>query len=232
MQFEAPLMAFGGIAIDQVGPVRDFPSASMIVGLVANALGWRWGDSDAHQALQDRLVFGARRDGEGAIVTDVQNVRLERTDRGWTTDGAPEGRTGASYDAPHRRVRDYHAELAVRVVARLEPSDAEPDIDRMAAALDSPARPLFLGRKPCLPSRPILAPGSGRWTQGENAYEALRSLPGAAEARACWPRGEGPSDGEAVDRAVLLPDQRNWRSGVHAGARPVVEGRLVPDAQA
>lgn len=223
-------MAFGSVAIDQVGPIRDFPSASMIVGLAGNALGWHWRDRDAHQSMQERLVFGARRDREGSLVTDVQNARLEKTDRGWTTDGEPEGRTGDSYGAPHRRVRDYHADLSMRVVIRLGPGEGEPDIDRLAAALDSPARPLFLGRKPCLPSRPLLDPGPARWAYGETVYAALRSLPTAGESRACWPRGEGPAEGEFVERVTLLSDLRNWRSGVHAGARPVVEGRLVPDS--
>lgn len=34
-----PMMVFGGVAVDQVGPVRDFPALSMTSGLVANALG-------------------------------------------------------------------------------------------------------------------------------------------------------------------------------------------------
>ena len=42
--FRAPLMALGDITIDQVGPTRDFPSASMLTGLLANALGWHWSE--------------------------------------------------------------------------------------------------------------------------------------------------------------------------------------------
>lgn len=64
VRLEAPLMAFGGVAVDQVGPTRDFPSASMLTGLFANALGLHWSDRTAHQALQDRLIFGARRERE------------------------------------------------------------------------------------------------------------------------------------------------------------------------
>ena len=40
LRLEAPLMAFGGETIDNLGVVRRFPSASMLTGLLANALGW------------------------------------------------------------------------------------------------------------------------------------------------------------------------------------------------
>ena len=36
----APLAAFGSTAIDALGVTRDFPAQSMLVGLLANALGW------------------------------------------------------------------------------------------------------------------------------------------------------------------------------------------------
>ncbi len=64
LRLEAPLVAFGGEAIDNYGVTRDFPAASMLTGLLANALGWRRTDRAAHQRLQDRMVFAARRDRE------------------------------------------------------------------------------------------------------------------------------------------------------------------------
>ena len=41
LRLEAPLLAFGGVAIDQVGVTRDYPAASMLTGLLASALGYR-----------------------------------------------------------------------------------------------------------------------------------------------------------------------------------------------
>ena len=188
-------MAFGGVAVDQVGPVRDFPAASMLAGLIGNALGWHWSDRGKHQSVQDRLVFAARRDREGVLLTDTQNAQLAKTDKGWTTGGEPEGRAGATYDAPHRRARDYHADLSVRIVLRLEPAEQTPTLEALSEAFDKPARPLFLGRKPCLPSAPLLATGPHRWVNGHTAYEALRSVPGEGEElHAQWPAGEGPRE--------------------------------------
>ena len=227
VRLEAPLMAFGGVAIDQVGPIRDFPSASMMVGLIGNALGWHWRDRQAHQATQDRLVFGARLEQEGHVVTDVQNAQLAKTDKGWTTLGQPEGRDGASYGAPHRRTRDYHADMAVRTVMRFA-DESGPSLEDVANAFDSPARPLYIGRKPCLPTQPLVGRGSSRWVLGTTVYEALCAIPGAAPMRAFWPATEGPESGDGVDRVADVPDLRNWQAGYHTGWRRVVEGRLTP----
>ena len=228
LRLEAPLMAFGSIAVDQVGPVREFPGSSMLAGMIGNALGWDYRDRTALQSLQDRLVFGARRDREGSRLTDVQNARLDRADWGWTTHGAPEGRTGSSYAAPHRRQRDYDADAAVTVVMQLRPARISPEIENIAEALDRPARPLFLGRKPCLPSRPLLDPGAARWVEAGTVHGALCALPGAGrECRAFWPAGEGSEDPkDGADMIVDLQDRRNWTAGLHGGSRRVVEGRI------
>lgn len=230
LNLDAPLMAFGGVAVDQVGPTRDFPAASMLTGLFGNALGWHWSDRQAHQSLQDRLVFASRRDCEGTAITDSQNVQLSKLDKGWTTRGRPEGRAGASYSAPHRRQRDYHADSSVCVVLRLEPARDKPVLEELAAALERPARPLFLGRKPCLPSAPLLKGKSGRWVVADKAYSALAAIPGKdAALRAQWPIGEGPeSPGNLVDHIVDHTDLRNWLTGLHGGSRRVVEGRIIP----
>ena len=213
----APLMAFGGVAIDHVGPTRDFPAASMLTGLFGNALGWQWSDWRVHQSLQDRLVFAARIDQEGRLVTDNQNAKLEKNDRGWTTSGKPEGRDGASYDAPHRRRRDYFADARLTVVLRLTDADRAPTLNDLAEALNRPARPLFIGRKPCIPTRPLVA----GWTTADKAHAAL-SESGRPQARAQWPDGEGPTG----DITLHLSDLRNWRSGLHGGSRRVVQGRI------
>ena len=214
----APLMAFGGVSVDHVGPTRDFPAASMLTGLFGNAFGWHWSNGLAHQNLQNRLVFAARIEQEGRLVTDNQNAKLEKSDKGWTTRGGPEGRAGASYDAPHRRRRDYLADAQVLVVLRLAPGDG-PTLELLAAALEKPARPLFIGRKPCLPTRPICR----GWCDARDAHGALTLVGTSQQARAQWPGDQGP----AGDRAIDLADLRNWHSGLHGGSRTVILGRMI-----
>ena len=140
----------------------------MLTGLFANALGWRRVDRKAHQRLQDRIVFAARIDREpagGVRMTDYQTALLYQDDRGWTTRGRPEGRaTSPSYTAippstrkslTQQRYRDYYADMRVTVALRLEPAGDAPTLDELSAALQEPQRPLFIGRKPCLPSVPL-----------------------------------------------------------------------------
>ncbi len=231
LNLEAPLMAFGGETIDNLGVIRRFPAASMLTGIFANALGWRRTDRDSHQRLQDRLVFAARIDREpagGLRMTDFQTAQLGRNDRGWTTHGAPEGRAGGAntYDAPHLRYRDYFADMRVTVALRLAPAAEDPTLDDLVSALEEPARPLFIGRKPCLPSGPLCAGLS----DSKSALDALIDTPLEANAEdtvihILWQDGES-SDNVRLTNTYLLTDERNWRSGLHGGGRLVHEGTL------
>ena len=232
VRLEAPLMAFGGETIDNLGVIRPFPAASMLTGLFANALGWRRVERERHQELQDRMIFAARIDREpagGVRMTDFQTAQLAANDRGWTTRGAPEGRAGGAntYHAPHLRYRDYYADMRVTVALRLEPADDAPTLDELAQTLQEPKRPLFIGRKPCLPSAPLF----GGFVEGDTALEALLDAvpPGDGRGESCrllWPQGEGVDD-IPPNRTYMLTDQRNWdSSGLHGGGRWVCEGAV------
>ena len=232
VNLEAPLLSFGGETIDNLGVIRPFPAASMLTGLLANALGWRRVERERHQDLQDRLVFAARIDREphgGLRMTDFQTAQLGANDRGWTTRGDPEERAGGAntYNAPHLRYRDYHADMRVTIALRLDPADCGLALDGLAGALQEPARPLFIGRKPCLPSAPLFA----GFSEGGAALAALLAFPLAdgdtarSTVRAIWPSGEGSPEIEP-NRTYMLTDQRNWVSGLHGGGRPVCEGAI------
>ena len=235
LNLEAPLMAFGGETIDNLGVIRRFPAVSMLTGLFANALGWRRIERDKHQLLQDRIVFAARIDREpagGLRMTDFQTAQLNSNDRAWTTRGVPEGRAGGAntYNAPHLRYRDYFADMRVTVAIRLSPADEAPTLDDLQSALDEPARPLFIGRKPCLPSGPLCL----GMRDADSALDALIDTPLHTEAisdnvvvHMLWPEGEGESaKWDIQSRPYMITDERNWRSGLHGGGRLVHEGTL------
>ena len=241
VSLEAPLMTFGGETIDNYGVIRWFPSASMLTGLLANALGWRRTERERHQRLQDRLVFAARIDREpatGVRLTDFQTAQLSKKDQGWTTRGVPEGRDGGpnTYDAPHLRYRDHFADMRVSVVLRLEPAEETPTLDDLAVALQEPVRPLFIGRKPCLPSRSLIdEQETRRFVEGGTALAALLTIPLSDDdaphfdsIKALWPDGEGGAE-ITPGRSYMLTDQRNWLSGLHGGGRLVCEGAIEHD---
>lgn len=227
VRLEAPLMAFGDEIVDNYGRVRTFPGASNVTGLIANALGWTRDRRAEHQRLQDRLDFAVRLDRPGSRIHDFQTAQLGARDRGWTTRGVPEGRTGgaAAYRSPHIRFRELIADAALTLALRLAPVDETPTLDDCAAALARPARPLFYGRKPCLPAAPLLPAFI-------KAADALAAAAGAPV---------DPNSGDACDDPQLIgaahpdlpaaferrfvADQRNWISGVHGGGRTLAVGR-------
>ncbi len=216
---EGPLAAYGAEMVDARGPVRDWPGASLLIGLLANALGYTRGQREAHARLQTRLQFAVRIDREGVRLRDFQTVQLGHSDEGWTTRGLPEGRAGgaATYESPHIRERYYFTDLLLSVAIALREAHDPPTLDDIAAALGDPARPLFLGRKPCLPSRPIfggfvdaadplnavLAAERPEGSEGDDPPIVVLELPGLPES---WER-------------LFVTDERNWISGVHAGER-------------
>ena len=225
LRLHAPLGAFGDAMIDSRGPIADFPARSMLTGLLANALGWRREERAAHQALQDRLILGALWEHEPAPnrITDYQTARLGKDDKGWTTRGAPVGRDGgpATYDGAHQRWREYHADLRMRLALRLSPEEAPPTLDDLAAALARPARPLFIGRKPCLPAAPLLA----GFVEAPDIRAALALIaPAPGVFRAAWPAEE---TSEGADSLKAVNGKRNWLSGLHGGSQRQAEGRII-----
>ena len=229
LNLESPLMSFGGETIDNLGVIRPFPAVSMLTGLLANALGWRRVERQRHQDLQDRIVLAARIDREphgGLRMTDFQSAAISNKDEAWTTRGRPEGRSGGTY-TNWLRYRDYYADMRVTVALRLEPSDGDPTLDKLAEALDEPARPLFIGRKPCLPSRRLL----GGFAEGETSLAALLSVPLPEDPsprptiRVQWPGRESADEIER-SQAQMITDERNWVSGLHGGGRPIRQAAI------
>lgn len=232
LRLRAPLISFGGETIDNYGVIRDFPALSMVTGLFGNAMGWDRGDDCLHNRLQERMVMGARLDADGERLEDYQTALIYKDDAGWTTLGKPEGRKDSPSYSPMldgrkgltlQRYRHYHADMNALVALRLQPADESPTLEDLAASLDKPVRPLFVGRKNCLPTERLMA----GWVEVDNILEALQNFQSSflIEVRAQWPDGEGRLPGQQ-DRTLDVCDERNWTSGVHGGWRPVREGVL------
>ena len=228
LRLEAPLASFGGEAIDAGGVIRDFPAQSMLTGLFGNALGWTRTMRAEHQSLQDRIVFGAVHDHEPSLrrMVDYQTAQLGKSDKAWSARGTPIGRAGGgkTYLGAHQRWRDYHSDLRLSVVIRLAPENERPTLDALATALQRPARPLFIGRKPCLPTGPVFR----GWVKGRDVQGAIRAVvPAGKQCLALWPHSQGE---DGADSTTLVTDERNWTSGLHGGARLICLGRLEGEA--
>lgn len=227
-----PMASFGGESIDARGVIRDYPALSMITGLLANALGWTRTMADQHQRLQDRLVFGVLWEMDGTLLrmTDYQTASLGKSDRAWTTRGLVAARDGGpkTYYGSHQRLRDYHTDLRMSVVVRLDPNTGEPTLNQLANAVERPARPLFLGRKCCLPASSLFS-GFIEATDIRTALAKCAPSDASAEAeyRAFWPWSSQDQRTALADGIQDITDERNWHTGLHGGARRICEGRIT-----
>lgn len=183
------------------------------------------------QRLQERILLASRWDIGPTAIVDYQTVYLgqpKMREAGWTTRGVPEHRDGSpsAKFGTHQRYRHYLANGVLTSVIALKSSNHEfPDISAVESALVRPARPLFIGRKACLPSSRILI---GRYS-GENILAILQKVPcsprkevtGEELMAACWP---AESNVDHIGEARQIFDMRDWRSQLHMGSRYVVEG--------
>lgn len=227
LRLEAPLMSFGAPQIDQIGKTRRFPALSQIAGLLGNALGYTHAETVALNRLQDRLRLASLLLKPGRELVDYQTVDLGQphlVQTGWTTRGRREDRgKGEATTGTHIRYRHYVAGAVVLAAVQLEPADEAPNLAALAAALQAPARPLFIGRKTCLPAGPLLV-GEVKAKGLADALEAALQLNGGPEG---GPHvgpfdAELPADecsGAGVTERVV--DRRDWRNQFHGGERLV-----------
>jgi len=237
LRLDAPLVSFGAPMVDQNGVVQTFPGLSMLVGLLANALGWDRRECERLDALQERLRFAARVDRRGEALVDYQTVDLGASwmrpeTAGWTTRGHIAKRGGASAELTHQRYRHYRAD-SVHTVALTVIGAEPPNLDDLARALHEPVRPLFIGRKCCLPASPIFM----NTAEGDSLLSVLAALPRSPRGDdgplpATWWEGDPSAAAAGESRVVAVSDERDWRNSIHVGRRLMREGHVDPPANA
>ncbi len=232
LRFDAVLQSFGAPIVDQHGVTSEFPALSLLTGLLANALGYEHCQTDALQALQERIRYAVRCDRPGVRLRDYQTVDLGQrhlVGTGWTTRGRVQERAGGSAkEATHIRYRDFHADAVFTVALLVAPPREPPDLDALQAALQEPERPLFLGRKPCIPSAPVFLSR----VDAPSLASALCSAPLLPRTR----RTSGPMlrawvpEQESRElrgsRTIAVFDRRDWRNQLHTGRRLLCEGAI------
>ena len=227
VKLQAPTMNFGTVKVDRHVATNRFPTTSMLTGLLANALGYDRRERDRIQQLQDRLVHASRIDRKcPEILQEYQTAQMHQGERAWTPTGEPEERGGGNTYQQQQIWQEYLQDTSITVAIRLEPSQQEPTLDKIAQALRKPERPLFIGKKHCLPSARILE----GFQEGDTTLDALLRWPIEDEEKSLqvsW------SPGEETPRAMVtretrtrISDLKNWETGVHGGDRSVLEGTV------
>lgn len=227
LRFNSLVISFGTIAIDNLGYTGRFPAQSMICGLLANALGYDHGDFKLIQLLQSRLVIASRLDHTGSLLVDFQTVDLGQDflcDTGWTRWGV-EKRAGASGTSTHIRKREYFADCIVTTALTLMGEKEAPTISDLEKALMEPFRPLFIGRKNCIPSDLLLA---GRM-KAASPVDALKKAPSFAQKTSFYCQWPEEFETNEKNEIRTSTDLRDWSNQVHAGERLVREGLIEVD---
>lgn len=230
LQFDAPLISFGAPIVDNRGVIQPYPALSMMTGLLGNALGYDHSEFDRLEQLQHRLQYASRQDRRGEKITDFQTVDFSQEhldkSRAWTTRGTIEGRSSRLQKQTHIRERDYWADSVHTVALTLDEPGASPTIDELADAIRRPERPVFVGRKTCLPATPIYRDRM----EAKSLLDALQTTELHSRAddgpyAAWWPCEPG-GDGEA-DISKPVTDRRDWRNQIHVGERWIARGTIT-----
>ncbi len=114
----------------------------------------------------------------------------------------------------------------------LVPAEEAPTLAALEAALRQPERPLFIGRKGCPPSRPML----DRVVAAESLVAALDQIallgPDQASGDPLVIETEDAPGEPEAQQLIAVADRRDWRLGLHAGQSRRRELRRPPSAGA
>jgi CRISPR system Cascade subunit CasD len=219
------MMSFGAPAVDDVSPSGDWPTRSMLTGLLGCALGYRKHHTQSLTRLQERLVYAARCDRTPKRMVDLQTARVGYSDMaeeqltpyGWMSSRDAQWLRRLRTNPVMRR-REYLVDGDFLVAVALHPADEAPTVDDLAAKLDRPEGVLSIGRRPCIPSTRLNA----GVVEAETLLAALRTdLPAVDAVTAIWPESEGPGG-----RVVEIVEDRDWRNDLFGGRRRMHEGPL------
>jgi len=148
LKFEAPLQAWGERSNWDRRDTSDYPTKSGVVGLLGCALGISNGRELSE--LSRKVEVGVRVDRQGRRLRDYQTIGAGYGKRMILT---AEGKLKGSPNAPYNAVVEkYYLADAVFTVAVCGDDEL---IAELGKAVQSPRWPVYLGRKCCVPSRPV-----------------------------------------------------------------------------
>lgn len=158
LRLEGVLQSWGIKARWDIRDTASAPTKSGVIGMIGCALGYRR-DSVELANLFDRLKMAVRIENPGIITMDYHTVQGNL----WTAAGNQRNHTIVSK-------RYYLQDASFLVILEGEKSL----IESISAAIQNPKWPIYLGRKSCVPTRPVF---EGLTEEYANLEEALRKIP-------------------------------------------------------
>lgn len=159
LRLEAPLQSYGERAKWDFRDTAYFPTKSGVIGMLACAMGLRRGSLEI-VSLAENLEVNVRADISGNISVDFQTVSgVIRT-----ADGGQRGKKGETSTIISRRQYIEDASFLVAVCGDYAL------LERCREALLDPVWPPFLGRKSCIPTRPVFEALTDAYGSAEDAF--------------------------------------------------------------
>jgi len=161
LRLEGPLQSWGERAHWSVRDTALEPTKSGVIGLIACALGYR--EDEQIRSLSEKTRMGVRVDTPGHLITDYHTIGGGYKTPALLTAARKPKKTPKG--KPHTEIspHEYLSGASFLVALQVRIPEDEALIDRMAAALQNPVWPIYLGRKACIPAVPVFA-GTGSFT--------------------------------------------------------------------
>lgn len=177
LRLAAPLQSWGTQSRFMIRDTGREPSRSGVIGLLCAALG-----KPRTAPLDDfaTLRFAVRVDREGTVIRDFHTVGGGEDDHRILRHTIGIRKYGVSIASTGRANRGILTERYYLSDARFLVGLGSEDmgyLEKLEKALRDPKWPLFLGRKACTPSEPILPPGSAIRSGSSDPVETLKKEP-------------------------------------------------------
>ena len=175
LRLEAPLQSWGTRSRWDVRDTASEPTKSGIIGLLGCALGYSMRDPRLEQ-LNEALRFGVRVEHPGRVIVDYQTI----TDFLPTAAGEFKFSGGAGKGPPEKLIAELKEPATIQsprayiedgaFLVALEATDGNSAVlDDCVRSIQQPRWPLFLGRKACVPTRPIFQAFTDEYDDIEDA---------------------------------------------------------------
>ena len=178
LRLEGPLQSWGARSRWDVRDTQPEPTKSGIIGLLGCALGYERRDRRLEEELDAGLRFGVRTEAPGRVLEDFQTITdfLPTAAGDFKVLGGTKSIAALRSDPVARPATilspRFYLEDAAFLVALEAGTPTGPELlPRCAAALQRPVWPLFLGRKTCIPTRPIFEALTDTYENLEAALE-------------------------------------------------------------
>jgi CRISPR system Cascade subunit CasD len=227
LRLSGPMQSWGTESRLQLRRTDSYPSKSGVLGMILCAMGVRREDAASELSPLAELQMGVRLDRPGTKDWDYHTAGAGI--------GIRKAEGGVKFTATTKEPetllsrRQYLYDASFLVALHGEPAT----VGRVAAALQSPVWPVFLGRKCCVPSEPVL--------DGEGDFADVRSALSSRNYFTEWPEvgsvtlkaviEHAPGSKPPAD-AVLVYDVPRTLANPSHGPRWVVEEEIeAPIAQ-